>query len=185
MPTFDHLLYGHFMNSPLWLVIRGCCCLSLPIWTRGWPVLARQCLLSCKGHLWHLLDSSVQLLGRTAVQSSRTVCVMNNVACWVMCFWLFRRGHLLRRTSWGRISSKAIIRYSNCFLWCTKRFKAVLLQSKSKLPEHCGGFASCIMKSSSKSQYTLMQWSCWSFEFGCRVIYLPFLFSFVPLWGFF
>lgn len=127
MPTFDHLLYGHLMNSPLRLVIRGCCCLSLPIWTRGRPVLARQCLLPCKGHLRHLLDSSMQLLCRTAVRSSRTVCVMNNVACWVICFWLFRREHLLRRTLWGHISRKAIIRYSNCFLWCTKRYQSSLI----------------------------------------------------------
>lgn len=147
-------------------------------------MLARQCLLECKGRLWHLLDSPVQLLCRTAVQSSRTVCVMNNVAGWVICFWLFRSGHLLRRTLWGRISPTAIIRSSKCLRWCVERFQAVTLQSKSKLPEHCCGFASCIMKSSSTSQYTLMQWSYGSFEFGCCVIYLPLLFSFVPLSGF-
>lgn len=35
MFTFDHLLNGHLMNSPLWLVTSGCCCLSLPIRHRG------------------------------------------------------------------------------------------------------------------------------------------------------
>lgn len=144
--------WSPFEWPPQWIVIRGCC-LSLPTWTKGSLCLPDSASYNAKDACDLLLDSSTQLLcNKTAVQLGCRVCVMDNVARWAMCFWLFRRGHLPRRTFWGCISPTAIIRScnNNCnnkrLLWCVKCIKAIVLQSKSKLPERCCRFASCIMK---------------------------------------
>lgn len=147
------------------------------------PIQTRECLLQCKGLLWPLLGSSAQLLCKTGVQSSHTVCVVNNVACWVMCFWLLGVD-ICCVERFGSYLLYRNYKIFECRLWCVRYRKAIALQSESKLPEHCSGFAAAFMKSSLHHGPVRCNGIAVASNCGCHVICLPFLFSSVPLRGF-